>query len=139
MTTGVYFMAAKNMPSPIKIGCTNSCVNRLAAYSLWSPFPLEILAFIETKETTRRLRTISANIERRFHEKYVAYRLHHEWFEPCPELLADIAAINDGSFSIESLPQPTSLTWLTGNMKPETKASRIQAFNEIRSSRFLQQ
>ena len=48
-------------------------------------------------------------LERRFHALFLHCHDRREWFHAAPELQAVIAAINDGSFDAETLPNPASL------------------------------
>lgn len=95
----VYFIRPIGMQGPIKIGCSHSPTGRRSTLETWSPFPLEILAEIEGCE----------KIERRFHALFTAQHQSREWFHWSPELEATIAAINAGTFNIETLPAPRRL------------------------------
>lgn len=75
----VYFVRA-GVNGRIKIGTTSSIARRIEGLNSHNPEPVELLA---TVRGDRRL-------EQALHEKFAAYRLHHEWFEPAPELLTYI-------------------------------------------------
>jgi hypothetical protein len=70
MSKFVYFMRPVGMTTPVKIGCSDMPMQRLAALSCWSPFPLEIVA------------TIPGNfvLERNIHACLWDMHSHREWF-----------------------------------------------------------
>jgi len=74
----VYFVGAKD--GPIKIGVANNAVNRLKSLQAASPATLSILA--QTVGGQPR--------EREYHRQFAAHRLHGEWFERHPDILAEI-------------------------------------------------
>lgn len=82
----VYFLRPVSLPGPIKIGCSKLPMDRLMAYSAWSPYPLEIAVTIPGFQT----------LERNIHDCFAHARSHHEWFHPVPELLEAIAKLRDG-------------------------------------------
>lgn len=83
----VYFMRPVGMVGPIKIGFSNIPMDRLEAFSTWSPFPLEII-------TT----TPGGQKEERFlHCCFAFCHLHHEWFASTPLLLETVEAISTGT------------------------------------------
>lgn len=90
----VYFVRQRGGVGPIKIGCTNHVQRRLRDMQPGSPVDLELLASLLAPAFT----------EWRFHAKFVKDHIRHEWFAPSATLLADIAAINAGEFSIDDLP-----------------------------------
>lgn len=96
----VYFIRPVGMLGPIKIGCSRLTSDRLAALTVWSPFPLEIAAEIEGDFV----------LERRFHAKFRELHSHSEWFRHADQIDADIRAINSGTFDVETLPEPKALT-----------------------------
>lgn len=73
----VYFIKPIGMDGPVKIGCSDKPVRRLLALSVWSPFPLEVIAVAPGDLGT----------EKRLHEHFAAERLHSEWFLPSPRLV----------------------------------------------------
>lgn len=78
----VYFMASKD--GPIKIGRALFPEQRLKEVQLGYPYPLELLA------TTPG----GAGAERSYHQRFAAHRLNGEWFERCPEILAEIERLS---------------------------------------------
>ncbi len=103
----VYFIKPIDMDGPIKIGCSVSPDGRRSTLTTWSPFPLEVVAEIEG----------CLELERRFHARFFAHWTHREWFKAAPELLDTIAAIQSGSFDIETLPPPKRLPGNSGPPK----------------------
>lgn len=95
----VYFIKPIGMDGPIKIGCSNHPMARLAALSTWSPFPLEVVAEVEG----------TFILERQFHALFRADHRTGEWFTASPALIATIAAIKAGRFDFTSLPDPRCL------------------------------
>ena len=77
----VYFIGGD--VGPIKIGMTASAANRLARIQSTCPFPVRVLASMPGGRSE----------EMRLHRQFAASRLHGEWFERSPELLAEIAAL----------------------------------------------
>jgi len=65
---------------PIKIGFAMNVKTRLKALSTGSPVKLKVLA-------TRRG---PARVERFYHKRFAAHRLHGEWFSRHPDILAEI-------------------------------------------------
>lgn len=82
----LYFIRESGGVGPIKIGCSRKIAQRLAGLQSGSPVILEILADIHGGH----------GLERMLHYDFAKHRLHGEWFEPCPELLALIDKINGG-------------------------------------------
>lgn len=78
----VYFIGGES--GPIKIGISGGPNSRLAALQIGSPIPLRIMA------------TISGDLEMElaYHTRFASCRLHGEWFERTPELMAEIARLN---------------------------------------------
>jgi hypothetical protein len=101
----VYFIRPVGALGPVKIGHANNPHERLRDCQAHSPVALEIAAILPVAETGKRV--MQLHMERRFHIKYADSRLHHEWFAATPELLADIGAVNGGTFDAESLPKPS--------------------------------
>lgn len=67
----------------IKIGFSVSVEARLATIRAHSPIPVGLLATAPGGEER----------ERAYHEQFAAHRLHGEWFERCPEIMAEIARL----------------------------------------------
>lgn len=110
----VYFIKPIGFDGPIKIG--NSCdpSARREQLSLWSPFPLEIVAELDG----------DLMMERRFHAKFRDDHRGHEWFTATDELLATVAAIAAGTFDVATLPQPMSLA--KGKPKPGNRTWSVE-------------
>lgn len=77
----VYFMRRADGVGPVKIGCSKWPQERLQSLQVWSPEKLEIVAAVPGTFTD----------ETRLHRQFAAYRLHGEWFEPVPPVLAAVA------------------------------------------------
>ena len=81
----VYFIGSPSQPSsPIKIGFTTDLKKRLKSLQTGSPNKLEVLAVVEAGGAQ----------ERAYHEQFAAHRLNGEWFDPHPDILAEIARLN---------------------------------------------
>lgn len=78
----VYFIGGE--VGAIKIGYSTYPLNRLAAMHMGSPIPLRILALVRGSKA----------MERSYHQRFAAHRLHGEWFERCPEIEAEIIRLN---------------------------------------------
>lgn len=68
----------------IKIGISNSPLERLSMLQTGSPVPLRILACAQGGRDQERV----------YHHSFAEHRLHGEWFAPHPEILAEIARLN---------------------------------------------
>lgn len=80
----VYFICSPSQPgSPIKIGFTTDLKKRLKSLQTGSPNKLEVLAVVAACVTQ----------ERAYHERFAAHRLNGEWFDPHPDILAEIARL----------------------------------------------
>lgn len=77
----VYFMRRADGIGPIKIGYSKLPEARLVAMQVWSP---EILSIIASAPGTFL-------DEKRLHNQFGECRLHGEWFEPVPDLIAVIS------------------------------------------------
>lgn len=99
----VYFMRPVGADGPVKIGCSTMVEERLRAMSPWAPFPLEIAARIPGDFA----------LEGRFHKKFIADRIHGEWFAASAELTDTIASVALGTFDTESLPTGARENWWT--------------------------
>jgi hypothetical protein len=77
----VYFIQAVQ-GGPIKIGVAEDVDARLSALQTGSPLPLRVLAILPSSGRYG---------EAQLHQRFAATRLHGEWFEATPELLAFIA------------------------------------------------
>ena len=78
----VYFIGSEI--GPIKIGMAIDVGKRLISLQACSPCKLSVLA------TT----TGGIKAERIYHRQFTAHRLHGEWFNPAPEILAEIGRLN---------------------------------------------
>jgi hypothetical protein len=101
----IYFLKPIGLAGPIKVGFTIDVRGRLSQCMKWSPYPLEIIAAYPVTGESGRARGLCSFIERRFHLRYAGHYLHHEWFETHPLILADIEAINAGTFDVATLPE----------------------------------
>ena len=115
----VYFMRRADGVGPVKVGFSSSPKKRLQTCACWSPYPLSIIALIEVDKKTGRY------IERQFHERYLGWRLHSEWHEPCSLILSDVASISAGTFDLTGLPTPSAgVHALRGNIGEDVAARR---------------
>lgn len=78
---GVYFVQGVD-GGPIKIGRSYDPIKRMAALQSASPVQLRMLF-------TARCGDLDLD-ESALHARFAQYRLHGEWFEPAPEILAYI-------------------------------------------------
>ena len=74
----IYFLGPTD--GPIKIGWASRLQYRLRALELANAFPLHVWATVEAEIT----------LEREYHKRFAAHRLHGEWFERHPDILAEI-------------------------------------------------
>jgi hypothetical protein len=81
----VYFIGGND--GPVKIGFTNHLEHRLATLRCSSPVPLGVLATVEGPP----------ELERDYHRRFAAHRLHGEWFARCPEIEAEIERLTTHS------------------------------------------
>ena len=77
----VYFVGGAD--GPIKIGATKAPLERLATFQIGSPVKLKIHALAHG----------GYDLEREYHARFAGHRLHGEWFEPHPDILAEIARL----------------------------------------------
>lgn len=103
--TAVYFIECVES-GHVKVGASRNVPQRLAAIQAHNPFTINLLATVPVEET-HQIRDTQL-VERRFHERYLPHHHRSEWFWNCPLIMADVAAINAGTFDPESL--PTNLT-----------------------------
>lgn len=74
----VYFIGGD--VGAIKIGLAGNAKRRLATIQAHSPIPVRLLAVIAG----------GREVEMSYHRRFAAHRLHGEWFEPHPDILAEI-------------------------------------------------
>lgn len=80
--TTIYFIGCEN--GPIKIGMASRVSVRLRMLQLSSPVELTLMATVEGPPS----------LEREYHKRFAAHRLHGEWFSPHPDILAEIARLS---------------------------------------------
>lgn len=90
----IYFMKPEGMDGPIKVGCSSKPARRLVGLSVWSPFPLEIIAVAPGDLSTEKM----------IHDHYAEERWHHEWFHASPRLLAAVTALKRGATLAQAMP-----------------------------------
>lgn len=78
----IYFIGPE--AGPIKIGFASRLEFRLRDLQLANALPLIVHASVEG----------SPKLERDYHRWFAAHRLHGEWFEPHPDILAEIERLN---------------------------------------------
>jgi hypothetical protein len=81
-TATIYFLGPDD--GPIKIGFASRVEVRLRGLRLANAFPLQLWATVQGPLT----------LEREYHRRFAAHRLHGEWFTRCPEIEAEIARLN---------------------------------------------
>jgi hypothetical protein len=104
----IYFIRPIGQDGPIKVGHSINVPLRLREYNKWSPLPLEVVAMLPIPDAMDAYGANSgrcSRFERRFHIRYDAHRMHHEWFAAHPTILTDIDNINAGSFDLDCLPE----------------------------------
>jgi len=74
----IYFIGPDD--GPIKIGLSNAPLERLACFQIGSPVTLKIHALTKGDFAA----------EQAYHARFAAHRLHGEWFNPHPDILAAI-------------------------------------------------
>lgn len=83
---GVCYFIQKGKDGPIKIGFTLDKATRLKS-----------LRTLHGKECKWLAERFGGRIrEEVYHAQFAAHRLHGEWFAPHPDILAEIASINNG-------------------------------------------
>jgi hypothetical protein len=104
--SSIYFIRPVGSDGPVKIGHSFDPHGRLETYLAWSPVPLEVAAVlpVQTPSGERGFKW-ARQFERRFHARYNAHWLHHEWFAANPLLTHDIHLIRAGRFDLSVLPQ----------------------------------
>jgi hypothetical protein len=93
----VYFVG--DQVGPIKIGFSTDVWERFRRLRNSMPGELRMLA----------ARSGSKALEREYHQRFHAWRLHGEWFERTPELLAEIDRVNRGDHLFEETHPPNTL------------------------------
>ena len=80
----VYFIQGTDS-GRVKIGATVNVPTRLGELQTGSPKKLKVLAVIES-ETER-------SADRKYHPRFASSRIHGEWFNPSPDLMAFIGTV----------------------------------------------
>jgi hypothetical protein len=93
----IYFIRPVGQRGPIKIGCSHLPLERLRAFSQWSPIPLEVVATCDGQHH---------GVERRLHLMFQTAHSHGEWFHPLPDLEAFVARVAAGE-QIDDIIGPT--------------------------------
>lgn len=78
----IYFVRAAN--GPIKIGTTGYLDGRLKQLGTQSPVAIELLASCPGDRAD----------EHAYHRQFAEHRLHGEWFDPHPDILAEIERLS---------------------------------------------
>lgn len=79
----VYFIRPVGMDGPIKIGCSHQPEGRLATFSPWSPYALELIGKVPG----------TLEDERFLHHCFADTHSHREWFHSSPKLREAIRLI----------------------------------------------
>jgi len=92
----IYFAQAQDDgQGRIKIGCSYRPAKRLEALSIWSPYPIKIIA----------VAVGDFAVERQLHAHFAADRLHREWFRYSSELMDVIHRMSRGATFEEATAQ----------------------------------
>jgi hypothetical protein len=83
--SSIYFVGCDS--GPVKIGLSINVKNRLATLQSACPFKLKILAIVSGGRSG----------EADYHRKFSSARLHGEWFERSPEILAELDRLNSAT------------------------------------------
>jgi hypothetical protein len=78
----IYFIGPEN--GPIKIGYATRLSFRLRDLELANAYPLTVWASVQA----------APSLEREYHKRFAAHRLHGEWFTRHDDILAEIAYLN---------------------------------------------
>lgn len=89
----IYFMRPIGGDGRIKIGCSYLPARRLIELSTWSAYQLEIIGVGEGNLADEKM----------LHQYFAADRLHSEWFQSSPELLAVIDLMGRDRSATEAL------------------------------------
>ena len=106
----VYFIKPVGMDGPIKIGCSSVPAKRLEDLSVWSPFPLEVIATAPG----------SYKVEQALHQRFAFLHSHREWFHANPELTVAIRRIASGV----PIEKAVDLSLVTGSIRKSGKGGR---------------
>lgn len=82
-TSDLYFI--QSAAGPIKIGVSNNVAKRLKGLQTSNPHKLTVLAIVRG----------GALMEFEYHQRFADHRLEGEWFDPHPDILAEIARLED--------------------------------------------
>jgi len=111
----VYFAKPVGADGPIKIGVTQNPDQRLSLMQTSSPVEIEFAAVLWDDEP--------GVLEQRFHALFKQFHQRREWFEGSSDIHAVVTAINDGTFSKASLPEPLrGLSQTVGGVPTARKA-----------------
>jgi hypothetical protein len=83
-TATIYFVGP--VDGPIKIGWASRINVRLRDLRMANAFPLSLWASVSG----------APSLEREYHKRFAAHRLHGEWFDRHPDILAEIDRLNGG-------------------------------------------
>lgn len=103
----VYFIKPVGMYGPIKIGWSETPLERLKGLMAWSPFELELLA---TAPGPLRL-------EYKVHSRFARSHRRSEWFEPDTDLIVGISALRAG----KSLDEAFDFSQLQGSIRKRVR------------------
>ena len=85
----VYFIQCNGEHGPIKIGKSTQLGGRLEEFRVANPYPLNVLALVRLDQTWQM-----NLLEKRLQIRLAQHRVHGEWFEPSPPVLAVVEAAN---------------------------------------------
>lgn len=92
----------------IKIGHTTVPLSRMALLTTNNAYPVELLAAVEGDK----------RVERAYHDDLVAHRVHSEWFEQSPAVLARVSEALAGKILPPSRLQPSGAqNWKSLNLQ----------------------
>lgn len=112
----VYFIRPVGMDAPTKIGCTYDPTNRLTQLTRWSPFPLEIIALVNTGSHFN-------TVERQLHTLLRDHHSHCEWFHKCDLIDRIVHGVQSGLPLNEIVDLPEK----TRSLHPRRKSVRRAA------------
>lgn len=96
----VYFVQAGDSNGPIKIGYSSDVAKRVASLRTGNHLPITLL--VEFKHAN------APALEKRLHEMFAADRLEGEWFNPSPDLVRFIQAVDVQNSSAIGVLSPES-------------------------------
>lgn len=113
----VYFIKPVGMDGPIKIGCSAVPPSRLIEFTVWSPFPLEIIGSVPGGHADETF----------LHRRFAYLHSHREWFRSSPLLRNTIDRILHGE-SLKSACAEILRTGMIRNQRRKPPTAERQQF-----------